>query len=51
LQKYLLNRQGPDKQGFFPGCVIPSLAVGTLKNIMRQAGISVEEFVAAYEEK
>ena len=36
------------------GCVIPrhkSLAVGTLKNAIRQAGISVDEFVAAYEEK
>jgi predicted RNA binding protein YcfA (HicA-like mRNA interferase family) len=33
------------------GCVIPrhkELAVGTLKSAIRQAGISVEEFVAAY---
>jgi predicted RNA binding protein YcfA (HicA-like mRNA interferase family) len=32
------------------GCVIPrhkSLAIGTLRNSIRQAGISVEEFVAA----
>jgi len=32
------------------GCVIPrhkELAVGTLRSAMRQAGISVEEFVAA----
>ncbi|RJP46548.1 MAG: addiction module toxin, HicA family [Desulfobacteraceae bacterium] len=36
------------------GCVIPrhkNLAVGTLKNAIRQAGISVDEFAAAYEEK
>ena len=33
------------------GCVIPrhkELAVGTLKSAIRQAGISVDEFVAAY---
>lgn len=33
------------------GCVIPrhkELAVGTLRSAIRQAGISVEEFVAAY---
>ncbi len=33
------------------GCVIPrhkELAVGTLRSVIRQAGISVDEFVAAY---
>lgn len=33
------------------GCVIPrhkELAVGTLRSAIRQAGISVDEFVAAY---
>jgi len=36
------------------GCVIPlhkSLAVGTLKNAIRQAGITVDEFVSAYKSK
>ena len=36
------------------GCVIPrhkELALGTLKSAIRQAGISVDEFVAAYEGK
>ncbi len=33
------------------GCVIPKhkeLAVGTLRSAIRQAGISIDEFVAAY---
>ena len=33
------------------GCVVPkhkSLAVGTLRSAIRQAGISVEDFVGAY---
>ncbi len=33
------------------GCVVPlhkNLAVGTLRSAIRQAGISVDEFVAAY---
>ncbi len=36
------------------GCVIPkhkALAVGTLKNAMRQAGVTAEEFFAAYKGK
>jgi predicted RNA binding protein YcfA (HicA-like mRNA interferase family) len=36
------------------GCVIPrhkELAVGTLRSAIRQAGISIDEFVAAYEGK
>ncbi|MBU0484110.1 MAG: type II toxin-antitoxin system HicA family toxin [Proteobacteria bacterium] len=36
------------------GCVIPrhkELAFGTLRSAIRQAGISVDEFVAAYEGK
>ena len=36
------------------GCVIPlhsSLAAGTLRGALRQAGISVEEFVKAREKK
>jgi hypothetical protein len=35
------------------GCVIPlhkSLAIGTLRNAIRQAGITVDDFVAAYKE-
>ncbi len=34
------------------GCVIPlhnSLAVGTLRSVIRQAGISVDEFVDAFQ--
>jgi hypothetical protein len=33
------------------GCVIPlhdSVALGTLRNAIRQAGVSVEEFVEAH---
>ena len=36
------------------GCVIPlhkSLALGTLRNAIRQAGITVAEFVAEYDRK
>ena len=36
------------------GCVIPlhdSLALGTLRNAIRQAGVSVEEFVDAHAHK
>ena len=36
------------------GCVVPlhkSLAVGTLRSAIRQAGITPEEFVAAFETK
>jgi predicted RNA binding protein YcfA (HicA-like mRNA interferase family) len=36
------------------GCVISrhkELAVGTLRSAIKQAGISVDEFIAAYEEK
>ena len=36
------------------GCVIPlhkNLAIGTLRSTIRQAGITVEEFVAAYNRK
>ena len=36
------------------GCVIPkhkALAVGTLKSAIRQAGITSDEFVAAYKNK
>ena len=36
------------------GCVIPlhrELAVGTLRNAIRQAGITVEEFVEAWQGK
>lgn len=35
------------------GCVVPlhkSLAVGTLRSAIRQAGITVDDFVAAYKE-
>ena len=34
------------------GCVVPlhkGLAIGTLRGALRQAGVSVEEFVAAFE--
>jgi predicted RNA binding protein YcfA (HicA-like mRNA interferase family) len=36
------------------GCVIPrhkELAIGTLRSAIKQAGISVDEFIAAYEKK
>jgi predicted RNA binding protein YcfA (HicA-like mRNA interferase family) len=36
------------------GCVIPlhkNLAIGTLRNAIRQAGITVDEFVVAYKDK
>ncbi|MEI8246224.1 MAG: type II toxin-antitoxin system HicA family toxin [Lentisphaerota bacterium] len=36
------------------GCVIPmhkELAAGTLRSALRQAGISAEEFIAAYKSK
>jgi len=36
------------------GCVIPrhkQLALGTLRSVIRQAGITVEDFVAAYQNK
>jgi predicted RNA binding protein YcfA (HicA-like mRNA interferase family) len=36
------------------GCVIPmhkSLAAGTLRGAIRQAGVTVEQFVAAYQDK
>lgn len=36
------------------GCVIPkhkALAIGTLRSAIRQAGISPDEFVAAYKNK
>jgi predicted RNA binding protein YcfA (HicA-like mRNA interferase family) len=36
------------------GCVIPlhrELAIGTLRSIIRQAGVSIDEFMEAYEEK
>ena len=36
------------------GCVIPrhkELALGTLKSAIKQAGISMDEFIAAYEGK
>jgi len=36
------------------GCVIPlhkELAIGTLRGTIRQAGITVEEFVSAYRDR
>ena len=36
------------------GCVIPlhrELAIGTLRSIIRQAGVSIDEFMKAHEEK
>lgn len=36
------------------GCVIPlhkELAIGTLRSAIRQAGITVDEFVSAYESR
>lgn len=36
------------------GCVVPmhsSLAVGTIRNAIRQAGITPDDFVAAYRNK
>lgn len=42
----VMRRSGPEGD---VGCVVPlhgELAVGTLRGILRQAGVSVEEFVA-----
>jgi len=36
------------------GCVVPlhgSLAVGTLRNAIRQAGITLEDFIAAHKHR
>jgi predicted RNA binding protein YcfA (HicA-like mRNA interferase family) len=36
------------------GCVVPrhkALAIGTLRSVIKQAGISIDEFVAAYKGK
>ena len=41
--------EGEEQQMIEVGCVVPlhkkDLAVGTLSNILKQAGISVEEFI------
>jgi len=42
----VLKRVGPDR---VTGCVVPlhsELAIGTLRGILKQAGIRVEEFIA-----
>lgn len=43
----VLKRTGPN---VVTGCVVPlhkDLAIGTLRGILKQAGISVEDFLAA----
>ena len=46
IKKQLISEEGKITQ---VGCVVPmqrkTLAVGTLKNILNQAGVSVEEFL------
>ncbi|GBF80803.1 hypothetical protein AsFPU1_2208 [Aphanothece sacrum FPU1] len=46
LKKQFISKEGKINQ---VGCVIPmqrkTLAVGTLKNILNQAGVSLEEFL------
>jgi predicted RNA binding protein YcfA (HicA-like mRNA interferase family) len=42
----VLKRVGPDRVA---GCVVPmhiELATGTLRSILKQAGITIDEFVA-----
>jgi predicted RNA binding protein YcfA (HicA-like mRNA interferase family) len=49
LKKQLPADEESDRESVEVGCVVPlhrkDLAVGTLKNILNQAGISVEEFL------
>ena len=46
----IMKKQLNDSENTVIGCVVPfhkkTLAVGTLKNILSQAGVSVEEFIA-----
>ncbi len=49
LKKQIAVGKGEDQQMIEVGCVVPlhnkDLAVGTLNNILKQAGVSVEEFI------
>ena len=49
LKKQVTVREGEEEQMIEIGCVVPlhkkDLAVGTLNNILKQAGVSVEEFI------
>ncbi|MER3435222.1 MAG: hypothetical protein C4288_17850 [Leptolyngbya sp. ERB_1_1] len=49
LKKQIKIGEGEEQQTIEVGCVVPlhqkNIAVGTLSNILRQADISVEEFV------
>ncbi|MBD2603111.1 type II toxin-antitoxin system HicA family toxin [Scytonema hofmannii FACHB-248] len=48
LKKQLLD-EGEEQEVIEVGCVVPlhrkTVAVGTLKSILNQAGVSVEEFI------
>ncbi len=49
LKKQVMVGEGEERQMIQVGCVVPlhnkNLAVGTLNNILKQAGVSVEEFI------
>lgn len=49
LKKQITVEEKAEQQTIEVGCVVPlhqkDLAVGTLNNILKQAGVSVEEFI------
>lgn len=49
LKKQITVEENGEQQTIEVGCVVPlhqkDLAVGTLNNILKQAGVSVEEFI------
>ncbi len=49
LKKQITIEENAEQQTIEVGCVVPlhqkDIAVGTLNNILKQAGVSVEEFI------
>jgi predicted RNA binding protein YcfA (HicA-like mRNA interferase family) len=49
LKKQILVEEAGEERTLEVGCVVPlhqkDVAVGTLNNILKQAGVSVEEFI------
>ena len=49
ILKKQLVKEGEDQEAIKVGCVVPlhrkTIAIGTLKSILNQAGVSVEEFL------
>ncbi|KAM3108927.1 type II toxin-antitoxin system HicA family toxin [Phormidesmis sp. 146-33] len=49
LKKQVTLREGEEQETIEVGCVVPlhqkEVAVGTLSNILRQADVSIEEFI------